>query len=82
MARKNYLDRLVRNSERMDKDTRRVIRKGLGTKKRKKSKSKKRAKRNQRQIRALAGQIGQLTQQVSTLTTVVAKDHKERELAT
>ncbi|MGA5169627.1 MULTISPECIES: hypothetical protein [Streptomyces] len=80
MARKNALTRLVRNSERMDKDIRRGIRKGLGTKK-KKSKNKKRAKKNQRQINALAGQIGQLTQQVSTLATVVAEDRKGKPAA-
>ncbi|MET7568995.1 hypothetical protein ABZT04_10890 [Streptomyces sp. NPDC005492] len=79
MARKNYLDRLVRNAERMDKDTFRAVRKGLGTKK--KSKSKKRAKKNQRQINALADQLGQLTQQVSTLTSVVSQDRKHTSLS-
>ncbi|QQC92402.1 hypothetical protein [Streptomyces alfalfae] len=71
--RKNYFDRIVRDLDRVNRDTSKAIQRGLGTKKRKKKGGcKKKESESQRRMDVLTVQVGQLAAQVSELKTLVA----------
>ncbi|KUL53150.1 hypothetical protein [Streptomyces sp. NRRL S-1521] len=70
--RKNYFDKIVRDLDRLNRDTSKAIQRGLGTKKRKKKGGGKGARISERRLDALTVQLSQLALQVSELRTLVA----------